>query len=74
MLATSIETRYMISEAILGKTLNGSAWKVRFVPVTGTTEADDVLVLISPMDLDMMTFAHPYTMGEIQDFADRHHP
>jgi hypothetical protein len=70
MLATSTETRYMIREAVLGRSWSGYAWTVRFAPVAGTSDADDVTVLISPGDLDEMTFSHPYTLGEISDLAD----
>jgi hypothetical protein len=67
------DATYMVREAVLVKTPNGSAWTVRFVPLAGEPEAEEVLVLISPMDLDNMTFAHPYTLVEIQRFADTHH-
>jgi hypothetical protein len=70
MLATNTETRYMIREAVLGRTWSGYAWTVRFSPVAGLSEADDVTVLVSPRDLDEMTFSHPYTLGEIQELAE----
>jgi hypothetical protein len=73
MLATNLETRYMVREAVLSKTWSGHAWRVRFAPVTSDAE-EEVVVLISPRDIDQMTFAHPYTLGEIEDFADRHQP
>ena len=74
MLATSTETRYMIREAVLGRTWSGYAWTVRFAPVAGLSEADDVTVLISPRDLDEMIFSHPYTLGEIQELAEQAEP
>ena len=70
MLATSTETRYMIREAVLGRSWSGYAWTVRFAPVPGMSEADEVSVLVSPRDLDEMTFSHPYTLGEISDLEE----
>ena len=63
----------MVREAVLSRTWSGHAWRVRFAPVTSDAE-EEVVVLISPRDIDQMTFAHPYTLGEIEDFADRHQP
>jgi hypothetical protein len=70
MLATSTETRYMIREAVLGRSWSGYAWTVRFAPVAGTSDADEVVVLVSPRHLDEMTFSHPYTLGEIRDLEE----
>jgi len=63
----------MVREAVLSRTWSGYTWRVRFGPVTSDAE-EEVVVLISPRDIDQMTFAHPYTLGEIEDFADRHQP
>jgi hypothetical protein len=74
MLATSVETRYMVREAVLDRTWSGYAWTVKFAPVAFASEDDEIVVMISPMELDELTFAHPYTREEIQEFADLHHP
>ena len=70
----SNETHYTVREAVLVNTPNGSAWTVRFVPQAGRPEAEEVVILIAPRDMDKMTFANAYTLRELQDFANEHHP
>jgi hypothetical protein len=73
MLATNLETRYMVREAVLSRTWSGHAWRVRFAPVTSDAE-EEVVVLISPQGHRPDDLRDPYTLGEIEDFADRHQP
>lgn len=67
------ETRYMVREAVLVRTENGSAWSVHFTPTpTRGSEDGEIVALISPVDIDEMLFATPYTLEEIRALEDGH--
>jgi hypothetical protein len=70
----SNETHYTVREAVLISFPDGSAWKVRFAPLAGQPEADEVVILVAARDLDEVTFANDYTLREIQAFVAQHHP
>ena len=57
--------RYMVREAVLLNEPGGSMWHVMFAAMDGS-EAEEISVTVSPVKLEQMTFAAPYTAIEIE--------
>jgi hypothetical protein len=60
--------RYVVREAVLMRTDNGSMWKVIFAPEGGGN--GEIEIMVSPARLEQMSFAAPYTQIEIEGIRD----
>lgn len=62
------EGEYRVTEAVLVKRDDGSAWRLTFTPESSSSEAS-IEILLSPERVDDMFFAVTYTLAEVEALA-----